>query len=219
MSYLHTMSFADSQRYQWTNSLAPQQVIEAEMDLLQMAAEKGPFDGIWGFSQGAQFAAQVLIRHAQLNPFATAEERPFRFAIFVNGSTPADSFEVPEGSEVLPLDQVSDLAKLVLSLNAPEVKKTPGLRVELLPDGREALTNEGYATTKRVLEMDGVLIDIPTLHIRCPKDSWDTEELFQMCEPSLRKEFLHGHGHDFPRGTQECKEIARLIRATAELAV
>jgi hypothetical protein len=63
------------------------------------------------------------------------------------------------------------------------------------------------------------MIDIPTLHIHCPKDSFETQGLLQICEPSVRKEFLHGHGHDFPRGYKEVIEIARLIRATAELAI
>ncbi|TVY84474.1 Hydrolase FUB4 [Lachnellula suecica] len=219
MSYLHTMNFAESQRYQWMNVLAPREVVDAELDLLRIAAEDGPFDGILAFSQGSQMAAQTLIRHARLNPFATAEEKPFRFAVFVNGVTPGDAFEVPEGSTVLDLSEISDLMKLILHLNAPEVKKTPGLRIERLPDGREALTNDGFAYTKCDYQREGVLIDIPTLHIRCPKDTYDSEGLFQLCEPELRKELFHAHGHDFPRGSKEMNEIARLIRATAELAV
>jgi hypothetical protein len=213
------MTFANTQRYQWFNMLKPKEVAEAEMDLLTLVAEKGPFDGVLGFSQGSQFAAQVILRHAQLNPFATADERPFRLAIFVNGVTPGDAFKLPAGSKVITPDLASVNGKQALTINGPEIKRTPGVEIMLLPDGRDAIANDGYVYTRYDTEEGGVMIDIPTLHIHCPKDGYETQGLYQICEPSVRKEFLHGHGHSFPRGYKECLEIARLIRATAELAI
>lgn len=50
--------------------------------------EKGPFDAVMGFSQGAALAAALLIHHAKENPTSPP---PFRAAVFLCGGAPWES--------------------------------------------------------------------------------------------------------------------------------
>lgn len=65
-------------------------------------------------------------------------------------------------------------------------------------------------------EWDGKVISIPTLHCRGRGDKKDYGEgLLDLCEPDLMEDLPHVYGHDFPRGLEMNRTIARLIRLTA----
>lgn len=51
-------------------------------------AEKGPFDAVMGFSQGAALAAAILVHHTKTNPTSPP---PFRAAVFLCGGSPWES--------------------------------------------------------------------------------------------------------------------------------
>ncbi|KAK5807309.1 hypothetical protein VI817_001567 [Penicillium citrinum] len=51
-------------------------------------AQKGPFDAVMGFSQGAALAAAFLIHHAKTNPTSPP---PWRVAVFLCGGIPWES--------------------------------------------------------------------------------------------------------------------------------
>lgn len=69
-------------------------------------------------------------------------------------------------------------------------------------------------------EYDGRIINIPTLHVRGRGDQRDYGEgLLELCDPSMAEDLLHIHGHDFPRGLDSNKAIARLMRLTASRAM
>src|SRR5882757_5949624 len=93
---LHTTDFAKSKLWGYFNLLDLQDVEDVERQLLQLAIEDGPYDGILGYSQGATLAAQTIIRHNLEHPEAAIQDMPFRFAIFFNGATPSKVFEMSE---------------------------------------------------------------------------------------------------------------------------
>lgn len=52
--------------------------------LEEIIEEEGPFDGVIGFSQGAAFAARLLLRHQEREPLAPP---PFKMAVFFCASS------------------------------------------------------------------------------------------------------------------------------------
>lgn len=92
------------------------------------------------------------------------------------------------------------------------------LKGVVLSDGTPAFTDGTHGLSRyNALEEGEMLIDIPTLHIRCLKETRHNGlHLYEMCEPSQAVEFHHSHGHDFPRGRTEMKRIAEMIREIAE---
>lgn len=52
--------------------------------LEEIIEEEGPFDGIIGFSQGAAFAARLLLRHQERDPLTPP---PFKMAVFFCASS------------------------------------------------------------------------------------------------------------------------------------
>ncbi|KZF19524.1 hypothetical protein L228DRAFT_251141 [Xylona heveae TC161] len=201
--------------------LNPDDVDSAEREILQIAAEEGPFDGILGYSQGATLAAQVLIRYANENPFAAVDEMPFRFAVFINGATPGGLFALPDSEKPpqrVPLENIPEAALLfsVMKTTAGTTRLWPGR----LSDGRGILTDGEVGMKLWNVDLDGIQIHVPTLHVRCLDDKSDYGEgLEKLCEPTLMSNYYHNNGHDFPRGNNELSTIAQLIRTTAERAL
>ncbi|KAK8086416.1 hypothetical protein PG994_001390 [Apiospora phragmitis] len=89
---VHTTDFSKSKLYGYYNGLDISDILATENELREIIAEHGPFDGILGYSepqsQGGTLAAQLVIRYIAENPFATIQELPLKFAIFINGATP-----------------------------------------------------------------------------------------------------------------------------------
>ena len=94
------------------------------------------------------------------------------------------------------------------------------LETKSLEDGRLCLSDGKYGITRYDSKIDGILIDIPTLHVRCPEeiDFHHGLHMTQLCDPDTSTEYHHHNGEDFPRGHMEMKKIAQLIRETAERA-
>ncbi|OCK77071.1 hypothetical protein K432DRAFT_359288 [Lepidopterella palustris CBS 459.81] len=214
---IHTSDFADSDFFEYFDLLDPHNVLETEQQLLQLVEEDGPFDGVLGYSQGAVLAAQALIRFAADNPHATAEEYPFRFAIFFNCPTPIRVFEVTEpATEIEPEDEPDAVLFYMLSRANPLLNSTKMFAGQL-PNGRRLLTDNKIGMTKCDFKLDGTLIKIPTLHVRCPDDKEQFgEQMYHLCDKATASQLFHKHEHDFPRGYDEMRSIARAIRQLAE---
>ena len=200
--------------------LDPHDVLDAERQLLQLALEDGPYDGVLGYSQGATFAAQTVIRHAIENPGSTSQEMPFRFAIFFNGATPSSIFEMSEKAMPICVENEPEAIQFYKTMKANPLLHTTKLFPAQLPSGRKILTDGELGMMKCDAALDSTLIKIPTLHIRCPTDREEYgQELYRLCEPTVRQQYFHSHKHDFPRGYDEMRHIARFIRSTAELSI
>jgi hypothetical protein len=197
-------------------------IVETELQVLQLAAENGPYDGILGYSQGATLAAQVLIKDALETAQDPKHHPPFKFAIFFNGATPSRVFKVP--SKPVPI--IPDLTQPIALKFLHAMKANPLLgSTTLYPaehptqQGRQILTDGTLGMMKCDVALDGNLIQLPTLHVRCETDVAEHgEELYNLCDEQLAEQYFHIHKHDFPRGYKEMREIARLIRQIAERA-
>lgn len=147
---------------------------------------------------------------------------PFRFGIFFNTSTPGKVFPLTEPvidmtTTDLPLDE-AQMLKMIQPNRVNEDKVAP-IRLARLPNGRPIVTDGVYGMIKWDANFDGQPIGIPTLHVRCPGDLKEHGEGLQsLCNPSVAKQYIHAHGHDFPRGYHEMRSIAQLIRTVAEMA-
>ena len=197
-------------------------IVETEQQVLQLAAENGPYDGILGYSQGATLAAQVLIQNALETGHIPKRERPFKFAIFFNGATPSRVFRVASKPAPIVPDLTQPLAlKFLYAMKANPLLGSTCLYPAEHPagSGRQILTDGTLGMMKCDAALDGKLIRLPTLHVRCRTDEAEHgEELYNLCEENVAEQYFHVHKHDFPRGYNEMREIARLIRETAERA-
>lgn len=193
-------------------------MLSAEQDILDIAEQDGPFDGILGYSQGATLAAQAILRHEQQHPHALPSEKPFRFGIFFNGGTPGNVFPVGGDLAECSLETLSaEEAQLYSTFR--DIARDMPVHLATLPNGRVVVTNGKYGLTKWDFMWDGSVMNLPTLHVRCPTDYREYGEgLYKLCNPDLAKQFIHSHGHDFPRGYDEMRKIAKLVRTVAEMA-
>lgn len=213
-----------------------------------------------GYSAGALLAAQIismaasitvlaiyqthdiLVKDSLAHPFKHPDERPFRFAIFINGPAPLHVFKVAdvevrdgdEDSEGTSSEFVKEAESLLLRRSALHKKSNVAeedqpdqdaivellarLKVRHLANGTAFATDGTYGFTRFEEQREKILIDVPTLHVRSPGDSLmdGDHSLFTMCNPTKRLEFHHRYGHDFPRGRVEMKKIAQLIRELAD---
>lgn len=234
---MFTTQFSSLPQYTYYNPLVPSSVVEAEERLLDLIEQEGGFDGVLGYSGGAAFAAQAIIRHSQRDP----SEPLFRFAIFINGGTPLKAFSL-SGENVV-VDMVDstaldkELAAIYLRPSNMRVRKgdsrkeaeeaiesrkreIKAVQTGKLTDGRYFLTDGKLGLTRYSGAEDGPLIDIPTLHIR-DKSENDANlglELLNLCNPDLVREHYHPFGHDFPRGQEEMRKIAEKITELVDLA-
>ncbi|KAL7940180.1 serine hydrolase FSH [Trichoderma barbatum] len=231
-----TTQFSNLPQYAYYNPLVPSSVVEAEEHLLDLIEQEGGFDGVLGYSGGAAFAAQAIIRHSQRDTV----EPLFRFAVFINGGTPLKAFSVNEEKVLVNVVETTALdrelqatylrpsnmrvrkggsreeAEKAIESRKREIK---AVQTGVLADGRYCLTDGKLGLTRYGTE-DGPLIDIPSLHIRCPNEG-DADlglNLLNLCNPESVREHHHPFGHDFPRGQDEMRKIAEKIMELAELA-
>jgi hypothetical protein len=240
---LYTTSFSKLPLYTYYNPLDPHSILQTESELLQIIKDEGPFDGVLAYSGGASLAAQLIIKDMQDHPFKLPHERPFRFAIFINGASPLHVFKCTDAELNAGPDEDVEVSSLVQEATSiflrPSAVRKKGqfaeedqpdvnrmlyllatLKEKRLADGTRFLTDGEHGLTRYNAAGSRILIDIPTLHVRSPieDDRHHGLHLMEMCEPTTRKEFHHMYGHDFPRGRAEMKKIAELIRLIAETA-
>ncbi|VUC29885.1 unnamed protein product [Clonostachys rosea] len=240
---LYTTSFSKLPLYGYYHPFDPASVLQAEEDLFAIIREEGPFDGILGYSGGASLAAQLIIKDQMENPLALPHERLFRFAIFINAASPLYCFPLDDYAqgELVIHDTIKgsiaeEAAEIVMRPSAmrkkigvddedqPDAEAVMAAFAKLkgvtLPDGSLGFTDGEFGLARyNAMSEERTLIDIPTLHVRCPAEHRHHGlHLYEMCEPSTALEFHHVHDHDFPRGRNEMKRIAELIREVADMA-
>ncbi|UKZ52829.1 hypothetical protein TrVGV298_006616 [Trichoderma virens] len=209
-----TTQFSNLPQYAYYNPLVPSSVVEAEDHLLDLIEQEG----------GQRDTVEPL----------------FRFAVFINGGTPLKAFSLNEEKVLVDVVDTTVLdkeledtylrpsnmrvrkgdsreeAEKAIESRKKEIK---AVKTGMLADGRYCLTDGKLGLTRYGAE-DGPLIDIPSLHIRCPNED-DADlglNLLNLCNPELAREHHHPFGHDFPRGQDEMRKIAERIMEVAELA-
>ena len=76
------------------------QLLQAHEYLDEIVEEDGPFEGILGFSQGAEVAASLLLYQGQ--------DVKFKFAVFIGGTPPFDVSALASGKDSKPVKMCAD---------------------------------------------------------------------------------------------------------------
>lgn len=76
------------------------QLLRAHEYLTEIVEEEGPFEGILGFSQGAEVAASLL--------FYQGQDVTFKFAVFIGGTQPYDVCALASGKDSKPVKMRAD---------------------------------------------------------------------------------------------------------------
>ncbi|POS76181.1 hypothetical protein DHEL01_v205431 [Diaporthe helianthi] len=196
-------------------------ILATENELREVIEEHGPFDGLLGYSQGGSMAAQIAIRLLMENPYATPQELPIKFLILINSAVPP--FIMPlDGEEVthIPIEEAPKLQMLFDVFKANPADHLEKARPATLSNGRQALVNSTHYMTFFDKDWDGHILSMPSLHITGIGDAPEYgQQLFEIAEPSQAEHIGHVFGHDFPRGLDMNKTIARAIRAMVAKAL
>ncbi|KAK8863027.1 ef-hand calcium-binding domain protein [Apiospora arundinis] len=124
--------------YGFYNGLDISDILATENELREIIAEHGPFDGILGYSQGGTLAAQLVIRYIVENPFATIQELPLKFAIFINGATPPCVLPLGEQEAYdCALAEFEEAAHLFKVFKPNDIDNVTRLRPAKLSNGRK----------------------------------------------------------------------------------
>ncbi|KAE8353221.1 serine hydrolase FSH [Aspergillus coremiiformis] len=179
--------------------------------LLDLVAERGPYDAVMCFSQGCVLAASTLLLHAHESPHTPP---PFKSAIFICGGAPLTFLE-SIGYEIPPAVTQRDLAsRMKLAAQADSAA--------ILAQGSERWRGDGWEVTdeeavRREL-IGGVKIGLPTVHVYGKKDPRYVAglQLSGLCVEHQRRVFDHGGGHEIPRGSEVTDALAELVRWALE---
>lgn len=187
-------------------------------------------------------AAQIALRLISENPFATAQELPIKFLVLINSAVPPNIMPI-DGQEIrdIPIEEAPLLQMLFDIFKATPSDYKDTARPAELANGRQVcetlfheyyelsfladsqakvLANETHCMSFFNREWDGQILDIPSLHITGLGDNPEYgENLYRVADPSRAERIGHVFGHDFPRGLDMNKQIARAIRAMAAKAL
>ena len=187
----------------------------------EIIEEEGPFDGVFGFSQGAALASSMMLEHSKAKPL----DDLFKFAVFIAASLPFD------------LDDRSGMthwASAVQSAREGAPSTFGGEFAGELSTSSEGRSNRssddednhtrGFPLRPWMLGTKTLLgryhpdrnfrakITVPTLHIMSDQDQYlgQSETLVRLCSGSSQI-VKHGDGHRVPRNKEfEQKALAAL---------
>lgn len=175
---------------------------------LDVLRDRGPYDGVMGFSQGTGLIGSFLLYHANEHP---GEALPFKCAVFFCGGVSLNvvadlGVPVPQAARDLDdrsRDALFEKAASVASARPGDDYWARGMVFDAsVPVSRDDVYGLDFTRVPGRL-----LIKIPTVHVWGSKDPRypSSVQLSQFCEGSLRKTLDHGSGHDIPR-TRDCSE-------------
>ncbi|USP75030.1 hypothetical protein yc1106_02304 [Curvularia clavata] len=198
----------------------PEKVQSAFDYINEVIEEEGPFDGVFGFSQGAALASSMMLEHYKRNPL----DDLFKFAVFIAASLP---FNLDDTTGMRHWE--SAVRKAIQGAPAAFGGEFAG---ELIVDeGSGSSEDEDSEThtrgfplrpwmlgTKTLLgryhpSRDKVRIQVPTLHIMSDVDQYlaQSENLVKLCNSELSSVVKHDAGHRVPRSKDfEVKATAGL---------
>ena len=201
----------------------PEKVQSAFDYINEVIEEEGPFDGVFGFSQGAALASSMMLEHSKRKPL----DDLFKFAVFIAASLPFN------------LDDTTGMKHWESAVHTA-IKGAPSafggeFAGELMADEDSGRTNSsedednenhtrGFPLrpwmlgTKTLLgryhpDRHKVRISVPTLHIMSDVDQYlgQSENLVRLCNTEASSVVKHDAGHRVPRDKDfEVKAIAGL---------
>ncbi|KAK2678808.1 Serine hydrolase FSH [Fusarium oxysporum f. sp. vasinfectum] len=219
MLHQQTSSKSPSPTTAGTTSPYPEDIEEAYERLAAYVESEGPFDGVWGFSQGGSMAALLLLMHQAEHPDTPY---PFKMAIFTSAFLPHSfdngviSWDLTEKNTLEPtylpgridvshgkkLDWKKDLHTSIEYNMINAVKDELDFPVDLLLRWRPSDIPEK--------------IPVPSVHVRGLKDhySFVDESVYELFDPEMARKMTHRGGHNFPRYNEELVHFAELIIET-----
>jgi hypothetical protein len=174
----------------WNRCYEPREVSKVHDYVRGVQAQRGPYDGVIGFSEGAALAAALLLEDA--SNIDRRHNPMFRFAIFVNA-----------------VNLISPSAKLGKKLSEDEARNMMNAFTGGPSKHRYPALDCVYALCAKTVP---ALINIPTLHIIGMRDKFRdcSKDLVKLCEGGLATTVRSPAEHEMPRG-QALKEMARKL--------
>ncbi|KAI0437096.1 serine hydrolase FSH [Xylaria telfairii] len=169
----------------------------------------GPYDGVIAFCQGATVVSSYLLDHQW---YSAEESPPFRFATFISGSL---SLEVLRFLGA----HVPEAAQKIVGEAERRHQQSLGPLDEHTSRARRAMFDSTDCFGLNWNEIQPELkFRIPTVHVWGSNDAGfpASAHLAGVCDPYLRKIYVHDYGRIVPqdsvRGTEEDRqELGRLV--------
>ncbi|MCJ1396152.1 hypothetical protein MMC18_009041 [Xylographa bjoerkii] len=200
----------------WYKTPTTTKIAGARRLVLSIIEEKGPFDAVMGFSQGAAVAASIILHHQLEHPL---QRSLFRVAIFFCSPLPfAHSLDYGidtrtyfgvEGTApsrdgcptIVPKHLITDAAYLRVEEECPDVQGTQEIHYQMFHPS-----------------VDDFRIEIPTAHIFGLRDPWylHSGDVLKLCLRDRASVFEHDYGHEVPRFLNE--EICDVIETAVARA-
>lgn len=180
----------------------------------EVIEEEGPFDGVFGFSQGAALASSMMLEHAKRNPL----DDLFKLAVFIAASLPfnlddttgmthwetavrtakrgAPSAFGGEFAGELMVDQASGSDNS--SEDEDDENHTRGFPLRPWMLGTQTLLGRYHPDRHKAR------ISVPTLHIMSDVDHYlgQSENLAKLCNAGVSSVVKHDAGHRVPRSKE-----------------
>ncbi|KAJ4413541.1 hypothetical protein N0V82_008479 [Gnomoniopsis sp. IMI 355080] len=225
--------------YSYTTGYTPAEMRDALTDLEDFILENGPFDCVFGFSQGASLAAAYILDYQRKHHQDTSRP-PFGFAVFFS---PVVVFS-PETADCRQLVQgILDDSSLAFRESFPNIKE---FDLANMKNQKQRTFARYLAKSIQSLDASGVgrdvvdygffgrmdclsddvprplhpqlvkdRIGIPTVHITGKRDLDmfldQSDKLQQLCESSLTRASKHPGGHGIPTKKAEVRVVVDLI--------
>ncbi|KAK8045424.1 hypothetical protein PG993_005448 [Apiospora rasikravindrae] len=190
-----------------------QERLQRAFDLLDdVIREDGPFDGIFGFSQGGALAASFLLHHREMHPH---DPEPFQLAIFMGATLPFDPQSQTRANQYVTSISPQNGAVSVRDWNSEDL-------VEPLPiNGLIAPPAPGDGILRLYHpEREAARITIPTVHIMGTQDPFYPQSvvLSQLCSGHVDV-VEHQEGHILPRNYSFTRQVAVSIEQCIQRAL
>lgn len=209
-----------------TQTYAPDDIAEAVDQLEDLLEYEGPFDGIFGFSQGAALTLSYFYRQQ-----AAASPLPVRFACLFSTAMPC-SPDTGMGDTILSRLRaleydITDRARRSGDLTPPEEEFVDVLQQTIV----DAATHKSllpwidmnvyrygkFGAAPRVMHPSLLAqkITVPTVHVWGQNDFKFMIKMAEVgrsiCDDSMSRTVLHSGSHDIPKKQPEIKAVIRML--------
>ncbi|GAT28019.1 hypothetical protein RIB2604_02500940 [Aspergillus luchuensis] len=189
---------AEGPYFSFFNLPTASQIYDAFELIDQALEDDGPFDGIFGFSQGASVAASYLLRNQDAH-------LPFKCAVFFCATAP---FNV----ESAPFRSMDD-GTFRDEATGEDITAEIAANIPDLSD-RKHFPSQGKSMIRPYPSDGSIQIPLPTVHVYGRNDGYypQSRNLVEMCQSFDREVLEHKGGHSIPWEQGMTSRIVDLLR-------